>query len=44
MTKGQIAMGAEIEQLLWIDPAAPPDVPIAPLLVGQILPALTVGW
>ena len=37
---GDIAIQAEIEDLLWIDPATPPDVPIAPLLVGQILPAL----
>lgn len=39
-TEGEIAIRAEIEQLLWIDPSAPPDVPIAPLLTGQILPAL----
>jgi 8-oxo-dGTP diphosphatase len=37
---GEIAIAAEIEELLWIDPAAPPDVPIAPLLTGQILPRL----
>jgi 8-oxo-dGTP diphosphatase len=37
---GEISIQAEIEELLWIDPATPPDVPIAPLLVGQILPAL----
>jgi len=37
---GEIVVQAEIEELLWIDPAAPPDVPIAPLLAGQILPAL----
>ena len=37
---GDIATQAEIEDLLWIDPAAPPDVPIAPLLLGQILPAV----
>ena len=37
---GEIAIAAEIEELLWIDPAAPPNVPIAPLLTGQILPAL----
>ncbi|MBU1377858.1 MAG: NUDIX domain-containing protein [Alphaproteobacteria bacterium] len=37
---GEIAIRAEIEELLWINPATPPDVPIAPLLVGQILPAL----
>lgn len=38
--EGEIAIQAEIEDLRWIDPAAPPDVPIAPLLLGQILPAL----
>lgn len=38
--EGEMAIQAEIEELFWIDPAAPPDVPIAPLLVGQILPAL----
>jgi 8-oxo-dGTP diphosphatase len=37
---GEIAIQAEIEELLWIDPAAPPDVPIAPLLLEHILPAL----
>ncbi|MBS0361808.1 MAG: NUDIX domain-containing protein [Proteobacteria bacterium] len=37
---GEPAIQAEIEELLWIDPTAPPAVPIAPLLVGQILPAL----
>jgi 8-oxo-dGTP diphosphatase len=41
--EGEIAIQAEIEELLWIDPAAPPDVPIAPLLVGQILPALNAA-
>lgn len=37
---GEIAIQAEIEELLWMDPAAPPDVPIAPLLVSEILPAI----
>jgi 8-oxo-dGTP diphosphatase len=41
--EGDIAVQAEIEDLLWMDPAAPPDVPIAPLLAGQILPALIVA-
>ena len=41
--EGEIVIQAEIEALLWIDPAAPPDVPIAPLLTGQILPALTAA-
>ena len=31
---------AEIEELLWMDPAAPPPVPIAPLLLEQILPGV----
>ncbi len=38
--QGEIAIAAEIDELLWIDPAAPPEAPIAPLLTGQILPAL----
>ena len=38
--EGEIAIQAEIEELLWIDPAGPSDVPMAPLLSGQILPAL----
>ncbi|TAJ74353.1 MAG: NUDIX domain-containing protein [Phenylobacterium sp.] len=38
--EGEVTIQAEIEELLWIDPAAPPDLPIAPLLAGQILPAL----
>ncbi len=37
---GSITLKAEIEALLWMDPANPPDVPIAPLLISQILPAL----
>jgi 8-oxo-dGTP diphosphatase len=37
---GEISVQAEIEEMLWIEPAAPPDVPIAPLLTAHILPAL----
>jgi len=37
---GEITIGSEIDAMLWIDPAEPPDGPIAPLLTGQILPAL----
>jgi 8-oxo-dGTP diphosphatase len=39
--EGQAVIQAEIEELLWIDPAAPPDAPLAPLLARHILPALT---
>lgn len=40
---GEISIQAEIEELLWIDPANPPDVPIAPLLLDHILPALNAA-
>jgi 8-oxo-dGTP diphosphatase len=39
--KGDITIGAEIEELLWLDVAAPPGVPLAPLLSIEILPLLT---
>ena len=38
--EGVIAARAEIEELAWIDPAAPGDLPLAPLLTEQVLPAL----
>jgi 8-oxo-dGTP diphosphatase len=41
--EGEIAIQTEIEELLWIDPGGPPDVPIAPLLVAHIQPALAGG-
>ena len=37
---GDIAALAEIEELAWIDPAAPGDLRLAPLLTEQVLPAL----
>jgi 8-oxo-dGTP diphosphatase len=40
---GDVSIQAEIEELLWIDPAAPPGVPIAPLLMEQIFPRLIAG-
>lgn len=40
---GEIVARAEIEQLLWIDLARPPAVPIAPLLAQKILPALNAA-
>jgi len=40
---GEIEIQSEIEEMLWIDPGALPDVPIAPLLLEQILPALTAA-
>lgn len=38
--EGDIAARAEIEELAWIDPAAPGDLRLAPLLTEQVLPAL----
>jgi 8-oxo-dGTP diphosphatase len=35
---GPIAPRAEIDELRWIDPAAPPDLHIAPLTRDHILP------
>lgn len=39
--EGQIRAQAEIEALQWIDPLAPPDGPLAPLLRDRILPVLS---
>lgn len=41
--EGEIAAAAEIEELYWLDPATPPPVPLAPLLLEQVLPALAAG-
>ena len=39
--EGEIAIQAEIAEMLWIDPAAPPaSVRLAPLLASQVLPRL----
>ena len=35
---GTIAARAEIDELCWIDPAAPPDLPLAPLTRDHVLP------
>lgn len=41
MVEGAIAARAEIEELAWIDPAAPPaGMPLAPLLTDEVIPAL----
>lgn len=38
--EGAPAIQAEIEDMLWIDPAQPPAVRLAPLLQTQVLPQL----
>jgi 8-oxo-dGTP diphosphatase len=35
---GPIAARAEIDELLWIDPSAPPDIHLAPLTRDHVLP------
>jgi len=35
---GNIAARAEIDEILWIDPSAPPDIPLAPLTRDHVLP------
>ena len=35
---GDIAPGREIDQIIWIDPGAPPDIPLAPLTRDHVLP------
>lgn len=40
---GAIAPKAEIDEMLWIDPAAPPDIHLAPLTRDHVLPAALRG-
>jgi 8-oxo-dGTP pyrophosphatase MutT (NUDIX family) len=35
---GAVAPAAEIEEIAWVDPAAVPDLPLAPLTRDHILP------
>ena len=35
---GDIAARAEIDEILWIDPASPPDIHLAPLTRDHVLP------
>jgi 8-oxo-dGTP diphosphatase len=35
---GDIAPSREIDEAIWIDPAAPPDIPMAPLTREHVLP------
>ena len=35
---GDIVPDREIDQVIWIDPASPPDIPLAPLARDHVLP------
>jgi 8-oxo-dGTP diphosphatase len=40
---GDVAPNGEIDELIWIDPAAPPDIPLAPLTRDHVLPLASLG-
>jgi 8-oxo-dGTP diphosphatase len=35
---GDFTPNREIDEMIWIDPAAPPDIPLAPLTRDHVLP------
>ena len=35
---GDIVPNREIDEMIWIDPVAPPDIPLAPLTRDHVLP------
>ena len=40
---GAIAARAEIDEILWIDPVSPPDIPLAPLTRDHVLPLARIA-
>jgi 8-oxo-dGTP diphosphatase len=40
---GDIVPNREIGETIWIDPAAPPDIPLAPLTRDHVLPLASRG-
>jgi 8-oxo-dGTP diphosphatase len=40
---GQIAARAEIDEIMWIDPASPPDIDLAPLTRDHVLPLARIS-
>jgi 8-oxo-dGTP diphosphatase len=40
---GDIVPNREIDETIWIDPAAPPDIPLAPLTRDHVLPLASRG-
>jgi 8-oxo-dGTP diphosphatase len=40
---GDIVPNREIDEMIWIDPAAPPDIPLAPLTRDHVLPLASMG-
>jgi 8-oxo-dGTP diphosphatase len=40
---GDIVPNREIDEMIWIDPVAPPDIPLAPLTRDHVLPLASMG-
>jgi 8-oxo-dGTP diphosphatase len=40
---GDIVPNREIDEMIWIDPVAPPDIPLAPLTRDHVLPLALRG-
>jgi 8-oxo-dGTP diphosphatase len=40
---GDFTPHREIDEMIWIDPAAPPDIPLAPLTRDHVLPLACLG-
>jgi len=40
---GDIAPNYEIDEMIWIDPSAPPDIHLAPLTLDHVLPLAAEG-
>jgi 8-oxo-dGTP diphosphatase len=40
---GDIAPGQEIDEIVWVDPASPPDIVLAPFTRDHVLPLASMG-
>ncbi|MGA9089196.1 MAG: NUDIX domain-containing protein [Bradyrhizobium sp.] len=40
---GDITPSREIDETIWVDPSAPPDIPLAPLTRDHVLPLASAG-
>lgn len=40
---GDLAPDREIDAVIWVDPATPPDIPLAPLTRDHVLPLAALG-
>jgi len=40
---GEVVPNREIDAMIWVDPATPPDIPLAPLTRDHVLPLAALG-